>query len=454
MIMSKFDYDLFVIGAGSGGVRAARTAANLGAKVGIAEGRFYGGTCVNVGCVPKKLYVYAADFAHKFAEARGFGHQIGQHSFDWPTLKAAKDKEISRLNGIYERLLENSGVDRYWGYAQFIDAHSIEIEGQTVTADNIIIATGGTPMLPTIPGGEHIKQSDDMFTLEQLPKRVLVIGGGYIALEFAGIFNGLGVQTHLVHRGDHVLRGFDEDIRPFVQEQVAKRGIQLHMSRTVESVTKQDDGSLLVRLNSGESVHVDEIFSATGRLPNTANLGLDKLAIDTTKRGAIVVNDHFQVANHPHIFAVGDVIDRIALTPVALAEGMFVANMLYGNVARRVNYNAVASAVFSQPEVASCGATESQARHQHVHVDVYESRFRPMSHTLSGNPEQCYMKLVVDRATQKVLGAHMVGEHAAEIMQGIAIAIQMGATKAEFDATIGIHPSAAEEFVTMRTPRD
>ncbi|WP_119394615.1 glutathione-disulfide reductase [Salinibius halmophilus] len=452
--MSKFDYDLFVIGAGSGGVRAARTAANLGAKVGVAEGRFYGGTCVNVGCVPKKLYVYASDFAHRFAEARGFGHQLHERSFDWGTLKAAKDKEISRLNGIYERLLENSGVDRHWGYAKFVDAHTLDVEGKQVTAKNIIIATGGTPMMPTIPGGEHIKQSDDMFTLESLPKSVLVIGGGYIALEFAGIFNGLGVETHLVHRGDHVLRGFDEDVRPFVQDQVANRGINLHMSRTVESVEKQADNRLLVRLNSGETLTVDDIFSATGRLPNTGNLELEKLGIKTTSRGAIEVNEHYQVAEHSHIFAVGDVIDRIALTPVALAEGMFVANMLFGSSARRVNYNAVASAVFSQPEVATCGATESQARHQHVHVDVYESKFRPMSHTLSGNPEQCYMKLVVDRATQQVLGAHMVGEHAAEIMQGIAIAIQMGATKQQFDATIGIHPSAAEEFVTMRTPRD
>lgn len=452
--MSNFDYDLFVIGAGSGGVRAARTAAGLGAKVGIAEGRFYGGTCVNVGCVPKKLYVYASDFAHKFAEARGFGHSIEARSFSWPELKAAKDKEIGRLNGIYERLLENSGVDRHWGYGKFIDAHTIAVEGQQFTAKNILIATGGTPLLPSIPGGEHIKQSDDMFTLEDLPKRALVIGGGYIALEFAGIFNGLGVETHLVHRGDHVLRGFDEDVRPFVQEQVANRGINLHMSRTVEKVEKLADESLQVTLNSGEQLIVDDIFSATGRLPNSANLGLEKLGIETTRRGAIEVNEHYQVAGHAHIFAVGDVIDRIALTPVALAEGMFVANMLWGNTARKVNYQAVASAVFSQPEIATCGLTESQARHEHIHVDVFESKFRPMSHTLSGNPEQCYMKLIVDRATQKVLGAHMVGDHSAEIMQGLAIAIQMGATKQEFDATIGIHPSAAEEFVTMRTPRD
>lgn len=451
---TSYDYDFFVIGAGSGGVRGARTAASLGAKVGIAEGRFYGGTCVNVGCVPKKLYVYAADFAHRFAESRGFGHQVPVADFDWSTLKANKDQEIARLNGIYERLLSNSNVDRYWGFAKFIDPHTVEVDGQRITAKRFLIATGGEADKPDVNGKEHIKISDDLFTLERLPKRVMVVGGGYIALEFAGIFNGLGAQTHLVHRSDHVLRGFDEDIRPFVQEQVANRGVNMHMSRTVEQVEKQADGSYQVTLNCGTQYEVDEVFCAVGRTPNTRQLGLEQIDIETTNRGAIEVNEHYQVAGHRHIFAVGDVIDRVALTPVALAEGMFVANMLFGDSARRVNYQAIASAVFSQPELASCGLTEAEARHLHVHVDVYESKFRPMSHTLSGNSEQNYMKLIVDRATQQVLGAHMVGDHAAEIMQGLAIAIQMGATKQDFDATIGIHPSAAEEFVTMRTPRD
>lgn len=453
--MQSFDYDFFVIGAGSGGVRAARTAAALGARTAIAEARFMGGTCVNVGCIPKKLYTYAGGFSDACRDAEAYGWQVSAPAFDWSVLKLNKDKEIKRLNGIYENLLKNSGVQIYNGRAVLEAPHQVKVGDQTITAKHILIATGGQSSLPAIPGIEWALDSDAFFELTEQPKRVVVVGGGYIATELAAVFAGVGTEVHLVHRGPALLRGFDEDIAAFVTDAVA-RYVQLHLQTSVTAIERlQSWGELSIQLDQGQTLMADQIVFATGRLPNTHGLGLEQLGVHLTERGAVVVDEHFQTAV-PGIYAVGDVIDRITLTPVALAEGQVLARRLFANddalKRSQVSYDLVASAVFCDPQVATVGLTEAQARAVCPSLKVFKSRFRPLKHTLTGADEFTLMKMLVDGDTDRVLGLHMAGADAAEIVQGFAVALQAGATKQDFDNTLGIHPTAAEEFVTMRTP--
>ncbi len=452
--MSNFDYDLFVIGAGSGGVRASRMAAQMGVKVAVAEDTYLGGTCVNVGCVPKKLFVYGAHFSEDFHAAKGFGWNVGEPHFDWPTLRDNKTKEIERLNGIYGRMLENAGVTLIEGKASFVDAHTVTVGNKQYTAERIIVASGGEPVIPPIDGSEHIISSNEVFYLETLPKKMVIVGGGYIAVEFAGIFNGLGVETHLVYRGDLFLRGFDEDVRLFLLEEMSKKGIHIHFNTNIQSISSKPENAkhkLSAQLDTGEILTADEIMYATGRKPRTTGLGLNNTKVTQNQKGAIEVNDHFQTAE-PSIYAVGDVIDRVQLTPVALAEGMALVRHLFDQQPLNVSYENIPTAVFSQPNIATVGLTEEQAKSKGIAIQVFKSTFKHMKHTLSGLDEKTMMKIIVDKATDKVLGCHMVGADAGEIIQGLAIAIKAGATKADFDQTIGIHPSAAEEFVTMREP--
>ncbi|MDF3189093.1 MULTISPECIES: glutathione-disulfide reductase [Pseudomonas] len=447
-----YDFDLYVIGAGSGGVRAARFAAGFGAKVAVAESRYLGGTCVNVGCVPKKLLVYGAHFAEDFEQASGFGWSLGEANFDWATLIANKDREINRLNGIYRNLLVNSGVTLHEGHARLVDAHQVEINGERFTAKHILIATGGWPQIPEIPGREHAIGSNEAFFLKELPKRVLVVGGGYIAVEFAGIFHGLGAQTSLLYRGDLFLRGFDGSVRKHLQEELTKRGLDLQFNADIERIDKQADGSLKATLKDGRVLEADCVFYATGRRPMLDNLGLENTGVKLDERGFVAVDDLYQTAE-PSILAIGDVIGRVQLTPVALAEGMAVARRLFKpEQYRPVDYANIATAVFSLPNIGTVGLTEEDARKNGHNVQIFESRFRPMKLTLTDCQEKTLMKLVVDADTDKVLGCHMVGPDAGEIVQGLAIALKAGATKQHFDETIGVHPTAAEEFVTMRTP--
>ncbi len=449
--MSTYDYDLFVIGAGSGGVRAARMAASMGVRVAITEDKYLGGTCVNVGCVPKKLFVYASQFQEAFNDASGFGWNVGDTAFDWPTLRDRKNEEILRLNGIYRNLLVNSGCHLIEGRGSLVDDHTVEVDGQQYTAERILVATGGWPFIPDIPGKEHIISSNEVFYLEDFPKRAVVVGGGYIAVEFAGIFAGLGVDTHLIYRGDLFLRGFDRDLREFVAQEVEKKGVNLHFNNNIEAIEKQVDGSLLLTLSDGSQQVTDCVLYATGRVPNVVGLGLETLGIAQQKNGAIIVNDTFQT-NVPSIYAIGDVIDRVQLTPVALAEGMALVRHLYQQGSAQVDYDLIPTAVFCQPNIGTVGLSEEQAREQGIDIDIYRSEFRAMKHTMSGNTERTLMKMIVDKITDKVLGVHMVGPDAGEIIQGMGVALKAGATKAVFDATIGIHPTAAEEFVTMREP--
>lgn len=447
-----YDFDLYVIGAGSGGVRAARFAAGFGAKVAVAESRYLGGTCVNVGCVPKKLLVYGAHFAEDFEQASGFGWSLGEANFGWATLIANKDREINRLNGIYRNLLVNSGVTLHEGHARLVDAHQVEINGERFTAKHILIATGGWPQIPEIPGREHAIGSNEAFFLKELPKRVLVVGGGYIAVEFAGIFHGLGAQTSLLYRGDLFLRGFDGSVRKHLQEELTKRGLDLQFNADIERIDKQADGSLKATLKDGRVLEADCVFYATGRRPMLDNLGLENTGVKLDERGFVAVDDLYQTAE-PSILAIGDVIGRVQLTPVALAEGMAVARRLFKpEQYRPVDYANIATAVFSLPNIGTVGLTEEDARQNGHNVQIFESRFRPMKLTLTDCQEKTLMKLVVDADTDKVLGCHMVGPDAGEIVQGLAIALKAGATKQHFDETIGVHPTAAEEFVTMRTP--
>ncbi len=448
--MSDYDYDLFVIGAGSGGVRAARFSANYGARVAIAEDMFMGGTCVNVGCIPKKLFVYAAHFHEDFADAGAYGWTAEAKGFDWRTLVDNKDTEIKRLNGIYQRLLENSGVEIVNGRATLVDAHTVAVAGKHYTAENILVATGGWPVVPDIPGKEHVITSTEAFYLEELPKRAIIVGGGYIAVEFAGIFNGIGVETTLMYRGPLFMRGFDQDIRSHLAGELAKQGIDLKFSTNIASIEKTASG-LVATCEDGSTVETDLILYATGRAPKVAGLGLEELGIELADNGAIIVDDYFR-SSVDSIYAIGDVIDRMQLTPVALAEGMAVAKTLFRGEPTKADYEHVATAVFSQPPVGTVGLTEEEARERHGDVAIFRSTFRPLKHTLTGSDEQTMMKMIVDKKTDRVLGVHMVGADAGEILQGIAVALKAGATKAVFDATIGIHPTAAEEFVTMREP--
>jgi glutathione reductase (NADPH) len=447
-----YDFDLFVIGAGSGGVRAARFAAGFGAKVAVAESRYLGGTCVNVGCVPKKLLVYGAHFAEDFEQSQGFGWSLGEAQFDWATLIANKDREIQRLNGIYRNLLVNSGVSLYEGHAKLVGPHEVEVNGQRFSAEHILIATGGWPQIPEIPGREHAISSNEAFYLKSLPKRVLVVGGGYIAVEFAGIFHGLGAQTTLVYRGEMFLRGFDGAVRKHLHEELSKRGMDLQFNADIVRIDKQPDGSLKATLKDGRELLTDCVFYATGRRPMLDNLGLENTAVKLDKRGFIEVDEQYQ-SNEPSILAIGDVIGRVQLTPVALAEGMAVARRLFKpEQYRPVEYQMIPTAVFSLPNIGTVGLSEEQAREAGHKVQIFESRFRAMKLTLTDCQERTLMKLVVDADTDKVLGCHMVGPEAGEIIQGLAIALKAGATKRDFDETIGVHPTAAEEFVTMRTP--
>ena len=445
-----FDFDLFVIGAGSGGVRAARMSAGFGARVAIAEDRYLGGTCVNVGCIPKKLFVYASHFAEDFADARGFGWELSFAEFHWPRLRANKDKEIARLNGVYGRLLSDSGAQLINGRATLLDAHTVLVGEKRYSCERILIATGGWPNVPTVPGREYVITSNEVFHLESLPRRAVVVGGGYVAVEFAGIFHGLGVHTTQLYRGDLFLRGFDQECREFLATEMRKREIDLRFNTDVSAVVKTGD-VLQVRLTDGNMLETDLVLYATGRAPNTANFGLESAGIVLRPGGAIAVNDSFQ-SSVPNIYAIGDVTDRVNLTPVATAEGTALARSLYGGMPSGVDYEGIPSSVFCQPNLATVGATEEAARAQGREILVFRSTFTPLKQTLGGRNEKVLMKLVVDKQTDRVLGAHMVGPDAGEIIQGLAVAIKAGATKAMFDATIGIHPTAAEEFVTMRTP--
>lgn len=447
-----YDFDLYVIGAGSGGVRAARFAAGFGAKVAVAESRYLGGTCVNVGCVPKKLLVYGAHFADDFEHASGFGWTPGEATFDWATLIANKDREINRLNDIYRNLLVNSGVALHEGHAKIVDPHTVEVNGERHSAKHILIATGGWPLIPDIPGREHAISSNEAFFLKALPKRVLVVGGGYIAVEFAGIFQGLGAQTTLLYRGDLFLRGFDGAVRKHLQEELSKRGMDLQFNAGIERIEKLADGSLQATLTDGRKLEADCVFYATGRRPMLDNLGLENTGVKLDDKGFVEVDELYQT-NEPSILALGDVIGRVQLTPVALAEGMAVARRLFKpEQYHPVDYKMIATAVFSTPNIGTVGFTEEEARAAGHDVVIFESRFRPMKLTLTESQERTLMKLVVDGKTDKVLGCHMVGPDAGEIVQGLAIALKAGATKRHFDETIGVHPTAAEEFVTMRTP--
>lgn len=453
--MADFDYDLITLGAGSGGVRASRLAAGYGARVAICEESRVGGTCVIRGCVPKKLLVYGAHFAEDFADAAGFGWTVGETSFDWQRLIANKNAEIDRLNGIYERILDDSGVTILRGRARLTGPHTVEVDGKSYTAANILIAVGGWPSLPDIPGIEHAITSNEALDLPALPQRMVIVGGGYIAVEFAGIFNALGVQVTQIIRGDTLLRGFDQDIRTALASEMVNKGVDLRCETTVRSIKKLPNGQFSLRLAgglSGEVIDTDLVMYATGRRPKTAGLGLEEVGVQLDRSGAIIVDEQNR-SSVPHIYAVGDVTDRVNLTPVAIAEGRSFAETLFNDNPMTVDYENIASAVFSQPPVGSVGLSEAAARERYgCGVQIFVARFKPMRNTLSGRDERTMMKLVVRRDDDRVLGCHMVGPDAPEIIQGLAIALKCGATKAQFDATIGIHPTAAEEFVTMRDP--
>jgi len=461
--MSEFDFDLFVIGVGSGGVRAARMSAAQGKRVASAEDRYMGGTCVNVGCVPKKLLVYASHFSEDYDNARGFGWDEVKPEFDWQKLITNKNTEISRLNGIYRGMLDSTGVTHFDGRARFVDEHRVSIGDQVVSAEKILIATGGWPYVPDFPGKEHVITSNEAFFLETLPKRVLVVGGGYIAVEFAGIFAGLGAESHLSYRGSLFLRNFDEDVRTLVRDELIKKGINLHFDSHMEKVEKLDSGKLKVTFkepiteagkNSAQphlyrSEEFDVVLYATGRRPAVDDIGLENVDVKCRDNGAIIVNDYYQTSV-PSIFALGDVIDKVQLTPVAIEEAMTFFKTQYLGIPTIMDYENIATAVFCQPNIGTVGLSESEAKERYGDIAVFKSTYRAMKHTLSGSDEKNMMKIIVDRKTDVVVGVHMVGPEAGEIIQGIAIAMKAGATKAIFDATVGIHPTAAEEFVTMR----
>jgi glutathione reductase (NADPH) len=462
--MASFDFDLFVIGGGSGGVRAARMAAQRGARVALAEmlgTDGLGGTCVNVGCIPKKLYSYAAHYGESFHESAGFGWEGEKPLLNWGTLKANRAKEISRLNGVYSNLLSGSGVTVLNGFARLDGEHAITLatllaDGgsghQQFTAKNILVATGGTPFVPHFQGLEHVITSNEIFDLEPFPKRLLVVGGGYIACEFASIFNGLGSTVTQLYRGGQVLRGFDDEIRHFVAQEMIKSGVDLRLNTGVVDLQKTADG-LRVECEGGSIVMADAVLYATGRVPNVTDLGLKTVGVAQGGQGEVIVNERYQT-NVPHIYAVGDVTSRVQLTPVALGEAMVVVDQLFGPAAgkapRDMSYEFIPTAVFTHPNIGTVGFSEEKARDTFGAITVFRSEFKALKHTLSGSSERTLMKLIVDTASDRVVGLHMVGPDAGEIVQGFAVAMKAGATKAVFDSTIGIHPTAAEEFVTMR----
>ena len=449
--MARYDYDLFTIGAGSGGVRASRMAGRYGARVAVAEEVRAGGTCVLRGCVPKKLLIYGSHLLEEIEDMRGYGWSVGDVSHDWGALIDTKNKELDRLHGIYVNLLTGAGNDIIDGRATIVDPHTVEVEGKTYTAERILVATGGWPSLPEVDGIEHAITSNEALELREQPKRIAVVGSGFIAVEFAGIFNAYGSETHLLYRADKVLRGFDEDVRTALTTELEKKGMKLRPETLPTKIEKGADG-LTLHLSDGSTLVVDQVMYATGRHPNTAGLGLEEAGVELTRNGAVKV-DSYSRSNIPSIWAIGDVTDRIALTPVALAEGQSFAETEFNDNPIEPDHENVPSAVFSQPPVGTVGLTEEQARERCGELDVYVSGFRPMKYTMTENTERGLMKLIVQRSTQRVVGAHMVGLDAPEIIQGIGIAVKMGATKQDFDRTIGIHPTAAEEFVTMREKR-
>ncbi|MEX2449453.1 MAG: glutathione-disulfide reductase [Rhodospirillales bacterium] len=448
--MAKFDFDLITIGAGSGGVRASRLAGGYGARVAIIEESRLGGTCVMRGCVPKKLLVYGAHFAEDFEDARGFGWDVGEPRFDWSKLIANKNTELDRLEGVYGRILRDNGVKIINGRGRLTDAHTVEVGGKSYTGEKILVACGGWPSMPDIPGIEHVISSNEALDLMALPKRIVIVGGGYIAVEFAGIFNALGVKATLIIRAGSVLRGFDEDIRETLAAEMEKKGVSICRETVVRSIEKTGNGYSL-RLAGGEELETDLVMYATGRAPNTRGIGLERLDVEMAENGAVVVDDWNQ-SSLENIYALGDCTDRVQLTPVAIAEGRAFSETQFNDNPIKVDYADIPSAVFSTPPIGTVGLTESQARERGP-VDVYVSRFRPMKHTLSGRDEITMMKLVVDRKTDRVVGCHLLGPDAPEIAQILGVALKCGATKAQFDATIGIHPTAAEELVTMREKR-
>jgi len=449
--MSEFDFDLFVIGAGSGGVRAARIAAAHGARVGICEASRVGGTCVIRGCVPKKLLSYAAHFAEEFEDAKGFGWEVGETRFDWQRLIASKDREIDRLNKVYLGLLENSGVKLYEAHGRMLSAHEVQVGEEVVSADKILIATGARPWVPDIPGAGLGITSDEAFHLEKLPDSVLVVGGGFIACEFASIFNGMGSKVIQAYRGEQILRGFDDDVRHTLAAEMQKKGIEIRLNINVTELTRQDNGLIKAKLDDGGEIKVETVMFATGRVPNVRGLGLLEAGVHAMPGGMIPV-DEYSRTNLENVFAVGDVTNRVNLTPVALMEGHAFADTEFGGKPRPVNHRFVPSAVFAHPPVATVGFTEREAVEHYGQLDVYKSVFRPLKHTLSGRQEKTMMKLLVQASSGKVVGLHVVGMDAPEIVQGFAVAIKSGLTKQQFDETIGIHPTAAEELVTMRVP--
>jgi len=449
---TQFDYDLFVIGAGSGGVRAARMAAATGARVAIAEARHFGGTCVNVGCVPKKLFVYASQYSEAFEDCRGYGWQLtGDINFDWDTLRRNKDLEIKRLNGIYWSLLEKAGVSIYEGRATVSGPHEVTLHGATHSARYILVATGGEPFVPHLPGAEWIKNSDDFFYLDRLPSEAIVVGGGYIAVEFAGILNGLGVNTRLLYRGDLILRGFDRNVREFVSEEMEKKGIGILTGVDVVAVRRVSDGQYAVELSTGDELRTGLVLYATGRKPLVHGIGLESLGIKLNAAGEIEVNEFYQ-SNIPSIYALGDITPGPKLTPVALAEAMTLVRQLFQGSTSKLDYEFIPTAVFCQPNIGTVGMTEEEAQATLPSVRVYETNFRAMKHTISGRQERSYMKVIVDDSNDRVVGVHVVGPDAGEMIQGFAVALRAGATKEIFDTTIGIHPTAAEELVTLREP--
>ena len=459
--MATFDFDLFVIGGGSGGVRAARMAAQRGARVALAEQggtAGLGGTCVNVGCIPKKLYSYAAHFAEGFEEGHGYGWEGDAPVLNWATLKANRAREITRLNGVYLNLLSGAGVTLLNAHASLGDAHTVLVDGKAWSAKHILVATGGTPSVPKFSGSSHVVTSNDMFDLEPFPRRLLVVGGGYIACEFGSIFNGLGARVTQLYRGEQVLRGFDDDVRQFIAAELRKKGVDLRLGSDVSILTPGTSG-LVVQINGPagghEELEVDAILYATGRVPNVRDLRLQEVGVQTGPHGGIVVGANYQTSV-PSIYALGDVTARIQLTPVALGEAMALVDHLFGpaegKAARSLSYQFIPTAVFTHPNIGTVGYSEADARKKFGGVTVYRSEFRALKHTLSGSSERTLMKLVVEDATDRVVGLHMVGPDAGEVVQGFAVAMKAGATKAVFDSTVGIHPTAAEEFVTMREP--
>lgn len=448
--MADYDYDLFVIGAGSGGVRCSRMSSSYGARVAVAEEQFLGGTCVNVGCIPKKLFSYGSHYKADFADAAAYGWTVPEPSLDWKVLIENKNREIERLNGIYRTILKNNDVTLYEARATLTDAHTLDVGGETVTADKILVATGGWATVPDFPGNEHVITSLEAFFLERLPARALIVGGGYIAVEFAGILHGYGTEVTQLYRRDLFLRGFDDDVRTHLADEMKKQGIDLRFNANVAAIEKSGD-VLRATLEDGTVIETDCVLYATGRAPNTAKLGLEAAGVETGPNGAIIVDDTFRTSV-PNIYALGDVTDRIQLTPVAIAEAMVLSANLFDGKDQRADYGDIPTAVFSHPNIGTVGLTEAEAREKYGEVTIFRSAFKPLKHTLTGRDERTMMKLIVDTKSDRVVGCHMVGDDAAEIVQGLGIALKCGATKAQFDATIGIHPTAAEEFVTMREP--